>query len=110
MAVDVTAPSAPVFAFPLRQDGNTKWVPEIILPLVDSDGSELTGLTSLTVATMLGEDVSPFAGLGPSEISAIATKVEVVPLTPADAGTTKVVPMLVLGFGKRQYMAAWVSD
>ncbi|MGI0023169.1 MAG: hypothetical protein ACRD9Q_09950 [Nitrososphaeraceae archaeon] len=61
-SIDEVAPGAPVFVS-VTQIGNVSWDCVVRLPETDSDGSPLTGLIKLAVATAPRiDDTNPFEG------------------------------------------------
>lgn len=108
---DVVSPAAPSVVTAVQRDNNNVDL-SLLLPLVDADGSELTGLTKLTVATAAVVDaVNPFEGLSMPEILALGGVIFTdVTLTPSDAGTQKDVTLPVVNRGGFQTFAAAVSD
>ena len=108
---DLVAPGMPVFTN-LEQVSNSVVRATLAMPVMDSDGGNLTGLTKLTVATMAMAGVdNPFEALSMAEIVAMAgvTKI-VVTISPADAGTEKSVDVPVTNLGGFQAFAAACSD
>lgn len=108
---DVVAPGAPAF-LSFNQLDNKFVEANLILPAVDSDGTELTGLTVLAIATAPQLDgVNPFGGLGWLEVTALPGAVVVsTPVTPGDAGATKTIKLPVVALGGVQAFAAACSD
>jgi len=109
--VDLVAPGLPAFSS-ISQQSNTVVKCTITLPTLDADGNNLSGLTTLTVATLpkTGPD-SPFEGLSMDQILALTGVVKVdVPVTPADAGVQKEVDLPVVNLGGFQSFAAACAD
>lgn len=108
--MDEVAPGAPTFVS-VQQTGNKQWAASVQLPLVDADGSELTGLSKLTVAsTVMVNGENPFIGKSMDEIIASGAQVQHVDLTPGDAGTIKDVTIPLVNLGGFQAFAAAVTD
>lgn len=109
-STDVVSPGTPSFVLVAQVD-NKKWNCDIQLPVQDADGSDLTGLTKLVVATAVMTDgVNPFVGLSMDEILASGVSFSETALTPADAGTVKSVEVGLQNLGGFQAFAAAVSD
>lgn len=108
-AIDSVAPGTPTFigSEPISNSvTKTMWQ----LASGDADGTELTGLTKATQASlpMIG-GVDPFIGLGPDEIVAMGPVVVEKALTPADAGTIISFDTPISKFGPHA-VACWVQD
>lgn len=111
VTTDVMAPGAPSFAG-VRQISNSQIEATVNLPTLDSDGSELSGLSKLVVATApFVEGINPFEGLSMPEILALPGVVtaEVV-LTDEDAGQQKPVVLPITNLGGNQAVAAACND
>lgn len=110
--LDAVAPGAPTFVS-LVQSSNSTIDVTLSMPTADADGTPLTGLAKLTVATLAGDPsgFNPFEGLSMDQILTITgiQAVNVV-LTPADAGTQKGVQMSVTNLGGTQWFAAACAD
>jgi hypothetical protein len=111
-ASDVVAPGPPSFAA-ITQVSNKELIINLTLPAVDSDGSELTGLTLLSVATLpaLQDGSNPFEGLGMDAILALSgvAKTDLM-ITPEQAGQQVNVTLPIVNLGGVQYFAAACSD
>ena len=108
---DLVAPGMPVFVA-LNQTGNSIIKATVAIPVMDSDGSNLTGLTKLTIVTaVMTGGVNPFESKGMAEILAMSgvQKVDVT-LVPADAGQEKTVDVAVMNLGGVQAFAAACAD
>ena len=108
---DVVAPGAPQWVSEVQKNDVLVTV-EILIPATDSDGSPMTGLTKLTVATIAIVDVDPFIELS-MEAALALPGVQFVdyPLTPAEAGATvKLDVPVVAPFGTAQSFIAACSD
>lgn len=110
-SVDEVSPGAPSFVN-VSQVDNHNWELGIQLPLQDSDGTSLTGLTMLKVATLpMTEGANPFIGLSIDEIANLpGVVVNEVGLTPSDAGTVATINVPIMNLGGFQAFAAAVSD
>ena len=110
-SVDVVSPGAPAFVG-VVQGSNREWTVDVQLPLVDADGSELTGLAGLALATLpMAEGINPFTGLSMAEIRALpGVLVQDVALTVGDAGGLKSIAVPVMNLGGWQAFAAAVTD
>ena len=110
-SVDAVAPGAPAFVRVDQLDNRT-WELGIQLPLTDSDGSELTGLTKLVVGTAtMAKGENPFTGLSIEEIVSLPGVVtREMALSPSNAGDTVSVQTPLLNLGGFQAFAAAVSD
>lgn len=108
---DVVAPGAPSF-ITIAQLSNSLVHCVVALPTLDSDGSELTGLVKLTVATLpMSEGINPFEGLSMPEILALTGVVTAeVELVPGDAGTQKEFDIAIVNLGGFQAFAAACAD
>ena len=108
---DVVAPGAPTFIS--TQQINNQLVRAVLaIPTVDSDGSNLTGLTKLTVATaVMAGATNPFTGMSMAEILALPGVVSIdVALQASDAGAQKTVELPVVNLGGQQAFAAAAAD
>ena len=110
-SVDVVAPSAPGFVS-VTQVSNALWKVGIQLPLTDADGSALTGLVKLTLATLpMLEGANPFTDMDmPSIINIPNVLIVELSLVEADAGQVKEIEVPVLNLGSWQAFACAVSD
>ena len=108
---DIVSPAAPVWVS-VSQTNNKTVSATILLPLGDADGSELTGLAKLTVATAAKVDgVNPFEGKSMDEILADLSVTFVdVTVSPTDAGTQISTDLPIVNLGGFQAFAAAVSD
>ena len=102
--VDMVRPAKPVFKSITQVDNQTVRL-VVTLPSTDAGGANLTGLTSLAVATGDGMD-----GLTMEEILALGGFNQEIPLTMGDAGTDKTVDVPVLTLGVEQKFAAACAD
>lgn len=103
---DVVAPGAPAFQG-FAQVSNVAGKVSLQLPSLDSDGSPLTGLTHLSVATAS----ESLAGKSVEEIAAVAGVVlSTIPVSDSEAGALKDVDVPVIRAGQRQFGAAWCDD
>jgi hypothetical protein len=109
--VDSVAPGVPTITSVIQSSNKTIQV-AVTLPILDADGSELSGMTRLVVATAIEVDgLSPFASLSMQDILALPGVVSVeVAVSAADAGAQKLVELPVLNLGGYQEIAAAVSD
>ena len=110
--IDITEPGAPTFSS-VAQITNDLIEAAVILPNADSDGSPLTGLTKLAIASLpIPDDQNPLAGLSMEDILAIpdvwTRTIQVSPPNTPEATTTFAVP--VLRRGSRQVIAVACSD
>ena len=108
---DMVAPGMPTFVSGIQVD-NTIVRLVLALPTMDAPGSNLTGLTALTVVTapMVG-GVDPFANKSMTDILAMpnASKVSVT-VGPEEAGQQKTVDMPVVNLGGQQAFCAACAD
>jgi len=108
---DMVAPGLPVF-ISATQRTNTSIRLVIAVPSVDADGNNLTGLTKLTVVTVMQSGTAnPLTGLTMTAAMALpgVTKLDIA-LAPADAGQQKTVDVPVLTLGGTQVFGAACSD
>lgn len=115
-SVDDSAPGAPAFVSIEQPQGqNDTFACLVRLPELDADGSELTGLTKLAVATATRtDDLNPFEGKSMEEILALGPDAPsvVVELDPATnpPGSEVAVSLPVTQLGSNQQFAAACSD
>lgn len=107
---DVVAPGAPTIVF-VEQVDNTTLAVTVAVPVADATGGDLSGLTTLTLATAsMSDGLNPFEGLSMPEILALGAVSVNVELTPEDAGTQKVVSLAIVNLGGFQALAAACND
>lgn len=109
---DEVAPGMPSFV-EVTQLSNTDIQCVVTIPTTDSDGSELSGLTKLVVATAtMTEGVNPFELLTMDEILALpgVTMNEETLDPEVDPGQQKTVILPVVNLGGFQALAAACSD
>ena len=111
-SADVVSPGAPSIISVVQVD-NRKMQVVIGLPLKDSDGSDLTGMTKLVVATapQVAGGANAYEGMGMQEILTLPSSVAAnISLTPDDAGSQKTVEIPIVNLGGYQSIAAAVTD
>ena len=107
---DIVAPGAPTF-ISIQQISNQTVSVVLAIPAIDSDGSNLTGLTKITIVTVAMSGEHPFEGKSMSEVLAVPGVVSIdVSLQESDAGTQKTVEMPVVNLGGQQAFAAACAD
>lgn len=108
---DQVAPGMPVFVAAQQVDNNIIRL-TIALPTMDADGSNLSGLTKLTVVSLpMSGGENPFEGLSMAEALALPGVQQVdVTVTDADAGTEKQVDVAVMNLGGVQAFGAACAD
>lgn len=108
---DIVSPGMPTFVA-LRQVDNSVIRATVALPVMDSNGGNLTGLTKLTVVSLPQTDgVNPFEGLSMSEALALpGVQAQDVSVAEADAGQETQVDMMVMNLGGSQAFAAACND
>ena len=107
---DVVAPGAPVIVSANQIDNNIVRL-TIACPTMDSNGSNLTGLSKLTVVSLPMTVSNPFESLSMTEALALPGVQSVdVALTPDDAGQQKTVDVAVMNLGGFQAFGAACAD
>jgi hypothetical protein len=111
MVQDLSAPGAPQFHL-IEQVNNNEFAAVVVLPTADANGSGLSGLAHLRVASASRSDGSnPFEGIGPDlwpQVSGV--QIVNVIITPEDAGDTRVLPFAAGPAGSEQWFAAACND
>jgi len=115
-SVDEVAPGAPAFNSVVQPEGQDEnYTCSLTLPVTDSDGTPLTGLTRLAVFTTIKEgDVNPYEGLSMDQIIALNNGQNgvIVELDPEvnTPGSTIDVTLPIILLGSTQQFAAACSD
>ncbi len=108
---DMVAPGLPIF-IASKQVSNKVVRLTVAIPSMDADGSNLTGLTKLTVVTVaMPTAANPLQGLTMTAALALpgVQKVDVT-LSPSDAGQNKDIDIPVVSLGSTQAFGAACSD
>jgi len=108
---DLIAPGMPVILSAI-QVNNRIIRTIIVMPVMDANGDNLSGLTKLTIASIvIVAGVNPFEGKTMTEILAIPgiQKVDIA-LTMDDAGQQKTADILIQSIGSTQAIAAACAD
>lgn len=115
-SVDEVAPGSPIFTSVFQLPGQDDvYTCTLNLPLTDSDGTPLTGLTQLAVFTTVKEgDTNPYEGLSMEQIIALNNGQNgvIVTLDPLVnvPGSEIVVELPIVLLGSTQQFAAACSD
>jgi len=108
---DMVAPGMPVFVAANQVSNNIIRL-TIALPTMDANGTNLSGLTKLTVVSLpMTDGINPFDGLGMPEALGLpgVQKIDVA-VVEADAGTEKQVDVAVMNLGGVQAFGAACAD
>ena len=108
---DLVAPGMPVILSATQVD-NRIIRTVIVMPVMDANGDNLSGLTKLTIASIvIVGGINPFSGKTMVEILAIPgiQKVDIV-LTMDDAGQQKTADILIQSLGSSQAISAACAD
>ena len=108
---DLVAPGMPVILSATQVD-NRIIRTVIVMPVMDANGDNLSGLTKLTIASIvIVGGINPFSGKTMVEILAITgiQKVDIV-LTMDDAGQQKTADILIQSLGSSQAISAACAD
>lgn len=111
VTADITAPGAPTIVA-LSQTDNHFLNLVVALPLADADGSELTGLTKLTIAYAATADgINPFNGLPMVECLAVeGVGVVELGITSEQAGQQVELAVPIVNLGGAMALAIACSD